>query len=91
MKVAVCISGQLRSWEDCYKSWIKLVDTIKNHPNFKDKNIEFDYFFHIWNFDTIPEFEWWEKYEKLGNVKKLTLVPTQEIEKIISIPGIPYK
>jgi hypothetical protein len=85
MKVAVCISGQLRSWEDCYKTWIKLFDTIKNHPNFIGKDIEFDYFFHIWDFNTIPEFQWIEKYKKLGNVKKLTSVPQEEIQKIINI------
>ena len=85
MKVAICISGQLRTWEHCYQSWIKLVDKIKNHPSFIGKNVEFDYFFHIWDFNTIPNIIWWEKYEKLGNVKTTTLVPQEEIEKVINI------
>jgi hypothetical protein len=85
MKVAVCISGQLRSWEDCYKTWIKLFDTIKNHPDVIGKNVEFDYFFHIWDFNTIPEFIWREKYKKLGYVKKITPVSKEEIQQIIDI------
>jgi len=85
MKVAICISGQLRSWEDCYESWIKLVDNIKNHPNFIGKNVEFDYFFHIWDFNTIPELQWTEHYKKIGNVKKLTPVSQDEIQKVINI------
>jgi hypothetical protein len=85
MKVAVCISGQLRSWEDCYKTWIKLFDTIKNHPNFIDKDVEFDYFFHIWDFNTIPELQWREKYKKLGYVRKVTSVSIEEIQEIINI------
>ena len=82
MKVAICISGQLRSWEDCYETWIKLVNNIKTHPNFIDKDIEFDYFFHIWDFNTIPEFEWREKYKKLGYVKKMTQCQKMKFKKL---------
>ena len=45
MKIAVCVSGQLRgSWRDCIPTWSKM---------FKD-NEEVDYFVHTWTNKTAP-------------------------------------
>ena len=45
MKIAVCVSGQLRdSWRDCIPSWQNMFDT--NH--------QVDYFIHTWTNKTAP-------------------------------------
>lgn len=45
MKIAVCVSGQLRGpWRDCIPTWAKM---------FKD-NEEIDYFVHTWTNKTAP-------------------------------------
>ncbi len=45
MKIAVCVSGQLRgAWRDCIPTWSKM---------FKD-NEEVDYFVHTWTNKTAP-------------------------------------
>lgn len=45
MRVAVCMSGQLRTWEKCNVNVFKLVDRLKH---------KVDFFCHTWNFDSIP-------------------------------------
>ena len=44
MRIAVCFSGQLRTWRKCYESW---------HNLFSRFDIEVDYFYHFWNFNTL--------------------------------------
>jgi hypothetical protein len=56
MKIAVCFSGQLRSWRECYQSWLVLFEDLKNCPKFSD--VEIDVFIHLWNFNTIPPHKW---------------------------------
>jgi hypothetical protein len=43
MRVAICLSGQLRTWKKCNKSVKKLIEHL-NH--------DVDIFCHTWNFDT---------------------------------------
>jgi hypothetical protein len=45
MKIALCISGQPRVWKKTYQNWI---DNIL-------PDIEKDVFFHLWDFNTLPE------------------------------------
>ena len=40
LKIAICISGQMRGWYDAFMSWKKYMIT--------DKNIEVTYFLHTW-------------------------------------------
>lgn len=46
MRIAVCFSGQPRTWKKCYESWNNL---------FSQFDVEVDYFCHIWNFNTLPQ------------------------------------
>ncbi len=46
-RVAVCFSGQLRTWKKVFETWEYLVF---------NEEIEVDYFFHAWEENTIPKF-----------------------------------
>lgn len=50
MKIAICFSGQPRSWEKCYDSWFKFIEKIKKIYN----TSEVDIFCHAWDFNTPP-------------------------------------
>jgi hypothetical protein len=50
MKIAICFSGQPRTWEKCYNSWFKFIEKIKQIYNATDVDI----FCHAWNFNTLP-------------------------------------
>ena len=50
MKIAICLSGQPRTWEKCYHTWLKLIDTIK--LNYQVEKV--DIFCHFWDFNTPP-------------------------------------
>jgi len=43
MKIAMCLSGQPRTWRKCYQSWFKNIC-----PGY-----EVDIFFHMWDFNTL--------------------------------------
>lgn len=43
LKVAFCFSGQLRTWKNCYPSWMKLFSNFETPP---------DIFCHLWDFNT---------------------------------------
>lgn len=45
MRVAVCMSGQLRTWDKCSPNVFKLISRLKHNV---------DFFCHTWNFDSIP-------------------------------------
>jgi hypothetical protein len=45
LKAAFCFSGQLRTWKDCYPTWLKLFQYFDTPP---------DIFCHIWDFNTPP-------------------------------------
>lgn len=44
MRIALCISGQPRTWERCYQNW---VDNIM-------PGVEKDVFFHLWDYNSLP-------------------------------------
>ena len=54
MRIAVCFSGQPRTWRRCYKSWKILIDQVKCNPKYENENFEIDCFIHMWNFNTTP-------------------------------------
>lgn len=47
-RIAICISGQLRSYKSCIENSKRYFETI-NIPN---KKIQIDYFFHTWDINT---------------------------------------
>lgn len=44
MKIAICLSGQPRTWEKCYKRWFEIFSSQG----------EIDFFFHLWDYNTLP-------------------------------------
>lgn len=44
MKIAICLSGQPRTWKKCYQRWLEI---------FSPKG-EIDFFFHLWDYNTLP-------------------------------------
>ena len=48
MKIAVCLSGQLRTWKQCYETWNELFDQLRKSPQFMHEGITVDYFVHTW-------------------------------------------
>lgn len=46
MRIAVCISGQPRTWNKCYQTWNNL---------FSKFDAEVDYFYHLWDFNSLPQ------------------------------------
>lgn len=45
MKIAICLSGQPRTWKKCYKTWL----------NMFSPHGEIDFYFHLWNYNTLPK------------------------------------
>ena len=67
MRVAFCLSGQLRTWKQCYESWNLLFERFREqmyindnmqHTPYADETFEVDYFVHTWDFNTVPHFKW---------------------------------
>lgn len=67
MKVAFCLSGQLRTWKQCYVSWLTLfekfkeqviIDGILQDNKYCQERFEVDFFVHTWDFNTIPHYKW---------------------------------
>jgi hypothetical protein len=67
MKVAFCLSGQLRTWKKCHTSWARLFERFKEemwindiwqHPPYANEPFEIDYFIHTWDFNTPPHYTW---------------------------------
>ena len=44
MKIAVCFSGQVRTWKYCYQNWIDNLTPLG----------EVDYFCHFWDYNSVP-------------------------------------
>lgn len=70
MRIAICISGQPRSWEKCYKNW---ADHLL-------PNVEKDIFFHFWDYNTLPSIALQYGISRLENIT----ISTDEKEAIIS-------
>lgn len=50
MKIAICFSGQPRTWEKCYPTWANLINQLENKTSAK-----IDTFCHVWDFNTLPQ------------------------------------
>lgn len=83
MKVAFCLSGQLRTWRQCYESWNLLFERFKEqmyindnmqHPPYADEPFEVDYFIHTWDFNTIPHFKWDVNWHEPDPIKRFALI-----------------
>ncbi len=44
MRIAICLSGQPRTWSKCYPNWIEKIA----------KHGQVDFFFHMWDYNTLP-------------------------------------
>jgi hypothetical protein len=79
MRVAICLSGQPRTWEKCHLTWHKLIETIK--ANYKVESV--DIFFHMWDYNTPPHrllmHEGWDYMTVPGE-----LISEDEKHKIVS-------
>lgn len=49
MKIALCLSGQARTWKKCFENWKQ---NLLNHP------ARFDFFIHFWDYNTMPRQVW---------------------------------
>jgi hypothetical protein len=58
MRIAVCLSGQPRTWRQCYDTWNFLFKELKRNENLRETNIEVDYFVHTWDFNSKPYSVW---------------------------------
>lgn len=86
MKIAICLSGQPRTWRECYESWLLLIDEMKKSPKFGE-DLEVDFFIHMWNFNSIPLStinEYKEKGTPINVNKDYFIVDESEIDEIIS-------
>ena len=45
MRIAVCLSGQPRTWDKCYQRWMEILAGQG----------EVDFFFHLWDYNTLPQ------------------------------------
>lgn len=70
-KVAVCFSGQLRTWRKCKETWIHILE----HGGKRD-NV--DVFCHIWDYNTVPN-------SVPGADKSPRLVDSAEIQEVLDI------
>jgi hypothetical protein len=73
MRIAICISGQIRTWRQCYESWFILFDELRESSKFSNMNIEIDFFIHTWNFNTIPPHQHKEMLDKSIDWSKVYL------------------
>ena len=58
MRIAVCLSGQPRTWRQCYDTWNFLFKELKRNENLRETDIEVDYFVHTWDFNSKPYSVW---------------------------------
>ena len=81
-KIAICISGQPRTWERCYPSWIKLIAKLEELHNATT-----DIFCHAWDFNTVPHKMMHQALDK-GVEDKSTLnqvISQEEKERLIDL------
>ena len=67
MRIAFCLSGQIRTWRNCYQSWQLLFNRFQEqiiingnnqYSPYVDESFDVDYFVHTWDFNTVPHFKW---------------------------------
>lgn len=72
MRIAFCISGQLRTWKKSSDTWLKLATALEEKLNAK-----VDFFAHTWDFNTLPNKVC---YEVLNAVPVPEPISTNEIQ-----------
>lgn len=65
VKVAVCLSGQLRTWKKCIDTWNKI-----NGP------YSVDFFCHTWNVNTVPNYF----YHQSAEFRQLQQISQDELD-----------
>lgn len=75
-RIALCFSGQPRTWEKCYPSWQYFIETISMLHNAK-----VDIICHAWDFNTPPHALSWEIFQKIGQQINFAGVKISEEEK----------
>lgn len=71
-KIAICFSGQLRTWRNCIKSWHNILlqnDSIDNT----------DVFCHIWDYNTIPNCV----VDKNTQIEKIDLTEINDLQEFL--------
>jgi hypothetical protein len=73
LKIAICVSGQLRTWDKCYQNIFKLIKKLER----LDSNVHF--FCHSWNFDS-------DSNPIIVNTGKDEIIPydTETLNKVLS-------
>lgn len=66
-RIAICLSGQPRSWKKCYQTWSNIFALAGN--------VEVDYFIHMWDFNSYPA--------KFGQEKESIKLTEEELAEII--------
>lgn len=70
-KIAICFSGQLRTWRKCIDTWHHILD-------YHGDRAKVDVFCHMWDFNSIPN--------SVPNVEKPSVkIPQSEIDELVSI------
>ena len=104
MRVAFCLSGQLRTWRNCHQSWQLLFDRFKEqmfingnleYSPYVDEPFEIDYFIHTWDFNTEPHFKWDVNWLEPDPMKRVLMIEPfknahtkLEREEILEVLGI---
>lgn len=71
MRIAVCLSGQPRTWRTS-------LDNIKRYFSSDNNNIQFDYFIHTWDVNTYRDPE--KKTYEISEIVKLNISEKYELE-----------
>jgi len=84
MRIAFCISGQIRTWKQCFETWESLFNEIKSHPKFLNQDIQVHYFIHTWNFNTIPPHKWHNLgFPNINWARKYFKIEDEELNELI--------
>lgn len=87
-RIAVCFSGQLRTWEKCISTWKDFFNILEERFGVRD----IDIFCHIWDFNTFPSISTLlpnVNKSKVNEVSKLTKI---EIDNYINqLKPVSYK
>lgn len=74
MKIALCLSGQPRTWKKCYTQWFEM---------FKPYG-ELDVFFHFWDYNTLPSTFMSENFNYTVKDEKLDATEINDIVNLLS-------
>jgi len=75
-RIALCFSGQPRTWEKCYTQWMHFSNAISALHDAK-----VDIFCHAWDFNTPPNAVSWQIFNKIGKQINFDGIKISEEEK----------